>query len=523
MGCAASKLHNDETVRRCRERRRLMKEAVYARHHLASAHSDYCRSLRLTGSALTTFASGEYLAVSDQSPAVVLRTPSASNFKTPLPPPPIKIHQPPPSIRTPQPRQFSYSDSPTIASSKLPHILSAAPSISSQRQHRRQPPHPLNPVKLPHILSESSLSSTPKAHNPFEKRNYTYNAKANSTYSRTPSQASSVWNWENFYPPSPPSSEYFEQLQKNNNDDGFDADRSSSHSQYSQGVSNKDYHHKRFEFLHTQSTEDEKASNYSSHSHYSNGKFRAQDPVLSREHIEHGQHHHQHTNWDSEAEREVVECSEWDDHDHYSTTSSSDIEEGEKEDLRSEIGAKRSNFGCASAKNEASPAQMRWNSINGSARKCETDDGRSSSMSWGYETANGEMISDTRIVVRHTDLAEIVAAIKEYFDNAASAGEQASEMLETGRAQLDQSFRQLKKTIYHSSGVLSNLSSSWSSKPPLAVKYKFEPSSIMGVDGSKSLCSTLERLLAWEKKLYQEVKVLMLILIFSIFSLFQMA
>lgn len=61
--------------------------------------------------------------------------------------------------------------------------------------------------------------------------------------------------------------------------------------------------------------------------------------------------------------------------------------------------------------------------------------------------------------------------------------------------------------MYHSSGMLSNLSSSWTSKPPLAVKYRFDPSSIEESGGSKSLCSTLDRLLAWEKKLYQEVKV----------------
>lgn len=60
--------------------------------------------------------------------------------------------------------------------------------------------------------------------------------------------------------------------------------------------------------------------------------------------------------------------------------------------------------------------------------------------------------------------------------------------------------------MYHSSGVFSTISSTWSSRPPLAVKYRFEPSSI-DEGGQKSLCSTLERLLAWEKKLYQEVKV----------------
>ncbi|KAI5663696.1 hypothetical protein M9H77_23019 [Catharanthus roseus] len=39
----------------------------------------------------------------------------------------------------------------------------------------------------------------------------------------------------------------------------------------------------------------------------------------------------------------------------------------------------------------------------------------------------------------------IVAAIEEYFDKAAAAGEQLSEMLETGRGQLDRSFSKLKR------------------------------------------------------------------------------
>ncbi|KAL2318810.1 hypothetical protein Fmac_032686 [Flemingia macrophylla] len=62
------------------------------------------------------------------------------------------------------------------------------------------------------------------------------------------------------------------------------------------------------------------------------------------------------------------------------------------------------------------------------------------------------------------------------------------------------------ETVYQSSSILSNLSSSWTSKPPLAVKYRLDASSLEEPSGSKSLCSTLERLLAWEKKLYDEVK-----------------
>lgn len=126
MGCAASKLDNEDTVRRCKDRRRLMTESVNARHHLAAAHADYCRSLRLTGFALFSFAAGEPLAVSNQTPAVFLHTPppppehSSAKFVPPrvLPSPaPSSVYTPPPAPP---------SRSPSVASSKLPPILSAS-------------------------------------------------------------------------------------------------------------------------------------------------------------------------------------------------------------------------------------------------------------------------------------------------------------------------------------------------------------------------------------------------------------
>lgn len=63
------------------------------------------------------------------------------------------------------------------------------------------------------------------------------------------------------------------------------------------------------------------------------------------------------------------------------------------------------------------------------------------------------------------------------------------------------------ETVYHSSSLFSNLSSSWTSKPPLAVKYRLDIDSLNEPGGPKSLFSILDRLLAWEKKLYGEVKV----------------
>ncbi|XVF73527.1 hypothetical protein PTKIN_Ptkin12aG0208700 [Pterospermum kingtungense] len=499
MGCTASKLDNEDTVRRCKERRRLMKEAVHARYHLAAAHADYCRFLRVTGSALSTFAAGEPLSVSDETPAVLLRP--TTNPSPPPPPPtttnPIPPRVPPspsPSLHPPPPPPpFSPSPSPTIATSKLPHILSDS-SISSSAPNRRRPRKPHQP-KLPHILSESSPSSSPRSSKSGFSNNFFPTAyQANSTYSTTPSQASSVWNWENFYPPSPPDSEFFDQkLQQ----------------QRTQQLPQR--HHQHQHHLDSNNHPEDSEATETEKSEYD--FFRPQKPN-HRYGINNAK-----DNFDEETEREEVQCSEWGDHDRYTTTSSSDEEEEEGDDdylaSRSETGT-RSNFG-SSMRGESEklhhlrdqtpppvqpqPQPHMYGAAVGNKMDNKSEDAGSSAGS--YRT--GAMM-DMKMVVRHRDLKEIVDAIKENFDKAAAAGDQVSEMLEIGRAQLDRSFRQLKKTVYHSSSILSNLSSSWTSKPPLAVKYRLDATALNEPGGSKSLCSTLDRLLAWEKKLYEEVK-----------------
>ncbi|KAL1802370.1 hypothetical protein ACET3Z_031017 [Daucus carota] len=582
MGCTASKLDNEDTVRRCKERRRLIKDAVFARHHLAAAHSDYCRSLRVTGAALSSFAAGEPLAVSDHSPAVLLPTSNPA-------PPRVPQHQHFPQTHKPKlPHilsQSSLSTSPPKQNTqvKLPHILSESeaepdhhtplrkfnlntttnvnPIISHKPAEMERKMKPKPKPKLPHILSESSLASTPKGARRHLKNQYserfTYDAQA--TYSSTPSQASSVWNWENFYPPSPPDSEYFNQKDNHHNDDYDDNssvyskrdldsasvyskksgsfrhgdDASSMYSRHDPEMASVYSNHEKKSSRHDVDTAsmysnyqrdssryghmDDKSSVYSKHdpetaSMYSNyeKKSRSYKEEESRNHhIHHLESDCEEEESETEAEeQEEVQCSEWGD--HYSTTTSSSDDELAERESRSE--ATRSNFG-SSVHSEAKSMPFKAAVPASKSDKFDYDAG--SSASWNHNSSNNvnynvgrneSEISDMNIVVRHRDLAEIVAAIKEYFDKAASAGDQVSEMLETGRAQLDRSFKSMKKTVYHSSGVFSNLSSSWTSKPPLAVKYKFEPGSIDEPSGSKSLCSTLERLLAWEKKLYQEIK-----------------
>lgn len=305
MGCTASKLDSEDGVRRCKERRRLMKDAVCARHHLAAAHSDYCRSLRLTGSALSSFGSGEPLSVSENTPAVFLR-PSSSHDTPRVPPPP--------------------------------------PPLRSKPRRR-----------LPHILSDSSPSSSPAT----TCRSFHPTAHQNSTYSRSPSQASSVWNWENFYPPSPPDSEFFERKARQN-------------------------HHR-------------PPSDYDAETEISD-----------------------HTRRDAAEE---VHCSEWgDDHDRFTATSSSD---GDGEAQRSGI---------------EEPVKQQQDP-NGNDKTCNSD----------HVTTSSDCYQ-TKMVVRHKNLKEILDSVQDYFDKAASAGDQVSAMLEIGRAELDRSFSKLrsKSTFSHS-------------------------------------------------------------------------
>ncbi|XP_042421076.1 protein ALTERED PHOSPHATE STARVATION RESPONSE 1-like [Zingiber officinale] len=59
MGCAHSRVDNEEAVTRCKERRQWIKSAVAARNAFAAAHSAYAVALKNTGAALSEFGQGE--------------------------------------------------------------------------------------------------------------------------------------------------------------------------------------------------------------------------------------------------------------------------------------------------------------------------------------------------------------------------------------------------------------------------------------------------------------------------------
>ncbi|KAI4338782.1 hypothetical protein MLD38_023795 [Melastoma candidum] len=508
MGCAASKIDNEDVVRRCKERSRLIKDAVFARHHLAGAHSDYSRSLRLTGSALSSFASHEPLPVSLSTPAALLRrapNPNPNPNPNPTPPPSSSSFRapPPPSPSPPPPTP------PVPPSSSGQRLLHDNPTRSGA--YGRSKPAKFK-VRLPHILSESSPNSSPPrgASASAYPTAYIINNKGNngrsngeddydygSTYASTPSQASSVWNWENFYPPSPPDSEYFNRRANDIKEEEGETEE-------------EEWGRQRQQPSGYELDEGGETTSMSEYDFFDNRKQRGSANSVGRagsqkfafdERSEIGRSDvNKGGKLNKKAEAEEVQCSEWGDHDYDSITSSSEDHEGDEEDnaMRSEVGTVDE-----SAKGPTEDKRSRKEEVE--VEKKPEVRMKSSTMSYG-RSEGGSAEEVMRMVVRHKDLKEIVDAIRENFDLAAASGDQVSEMLEIGRAQMDKSFSQLKKTVYHSTSMLSTLSATWTSKPPLAVKYRFDADSLEVAGGQRSLCSTLDRLLAWEKKLYQEVK-----------------
>lgn len=59
MGCTNSKVSTEEGVARCKQRKRLMKQAVASRDSLAASHALYMIALKGVGAAFRQFAEGE--------------------------------------------------------------------------------------------------------------------------------------------------------------------------------------------------------------------------------------------------------------------------------------------------------------------------------------------------------------------------------------------------------------------------------------------------------------------------------
>jgi len=137
MGCAQSRIDNEESVSRCKERKNLMKDAVVARNAFAAGHSGYAVALKNCGAALSDYAHGE---THDPHPPPPLDPPTVDSGPPPPPPPPIDDSLPPPPPPLPE---FS------------PVPLTRAATMPAGAMHRSSSPVPL-------AIAEEEEEETPK-------------------------------------------------------------------------------------------------------------------------------------------------------------------------------------------------------------------------------------------------------------------------------------------------------------------------------------------------------------------------
>ncbi|XP_062097167.1 protein ROLLING AND ERECT LEAF 2 [Humulus lupulus] len=117
MGCAQSRIENEESVSRCKERKILMKDAVVARNAFAAGHSGYAVALKNTGAALSDYAHGETEEPPQLHPHHHQQDMEATSEPPPPPPPPLDNLPPPP------PPLPNFSPSPQLKrATSLPEI-----------------------------------------------------------------------------------------------------------------------------------------------------------------------------------------------------------------------------------------------------------------------------------------------------------------------------------------------------------------------------------------------------------------
>ncbi|XP_075505188.1 LOW QUALITY PROTEIN: protein ROLLING AND ERECT LEAF 2-like [Primulina tabacum] len=145
MGCTQSKIENEETVNRCKERRRFMERAVMARNKFAAAHTAHAMSLKNTGAALSDFAEGEVYILSTAVDATTAAALSNSGATLPPPLPPDENFPPPPP---PLPSSFN-NLSPLQRATTMPEFSAPRPENK-----------PSNPVIEEENEEDAELEST---------------------------------------------------------------------------------------------------------------------------------------------------------------------------------------------------------------------------------------------------------------------------------------------------------------------------------------------------------------------------
>lgn len=378
MGCATSRVENEELVARCKSRRRYMKQAVRSRHEFAAAHGFYLQALRNTGAAMRQFAEGESMEMA-----------GSSSLETPC--------------RQQQLQQHQYRHYPS-----LPRTLPPPPP----------PPPEMSPYPTVRSNDSSYSSGTASKGGGEEAGGAGWTSTQHSTQHSSappppppPAQGSAWEFWDPFRASSPPADQQRRQM--------------------------------------TAVTAATRLS-------------------VSQEQRRRMQE------WEPEPEAEA-QAQEWEDT-TTTVTTTTDLEY-ERERVHHE--------------NAKSPEP-------------QTDDNSSMVSSWYTKD------SDLAMVISRTrkDLGAVVRELDEYFLKASAAGNEVSRLLET---HFQSVIGEPMKGSHHSAKVFSALSSwGWPSKSPSKSPMVVNRDVIDLNKNERSIhgshCSTLERLYAWEKKLYEEVR-----------------
>lgn len=101
MGCAASSIDEEERVKACRERKKLMKQLIGFRKEFADSLLAYLRALKNTGATLRQFTESETLELEDTIYGLA---------SPPSPPPPLPPSPPPPPPFSPDLRKHGAED-----------------------------------------------------------------------------------------------------------------------------------------------------------------------------------------------------------------------------------------------------------------------------------------------------------------------------------------------------------------------------------------------------------------------------
>lgn len=101
MGCAASSIDEEERVKACRERKKLMKQLIGFRKDFADSLLAYLRALKNTGATLRQFTESETLELEDTIYGLA---------SPPSPPPPLPPSPPPPPPFSPDLRKHGAED-----------------------------------------------------------------------------------------------------------------------------------------------------------------------------------------------------------------------------------------------------------------------------------------------------------------------------------------------------------------------------------------------------------------------------